>query len=198
MKFDENHIITFDGVFQDELDIIIDNIKYVIDLLNKKNFNLSILNVPPVINNWIGNRPIGYKSDKALMLTYNEFFIEYKKWLLFFKNNPYTGSHNKEIISNILYIGPIYRLICSGLNSNSINVIRDNIYVSWSSKPMDKSNSMHSYWMTKMFSKVKYLESKIVNDYGINLCAISKVYSKESEIVYPTTKNLIIKESIIK
>ena len=198
MKFDENHIITFNGLFQeDNLDIIIENIEYVTKILNAKYLNSAIYSVPPVINNWIGNRQIGVESDEKLMNAYNKFFIAYKNWLLYFKNDSSTSYQNKQLISNILYHGPIYRLICSGYDSNNINVIRNDIYVSWSSIPIDKSNPRYSYWMTKMRGQIKYLESNIINDFGINLSVIPDVHSNEFEVVYPTTKHLDIKEHII-
>jgi len=199
MKFDENHIITFNGLFQeDNLDIIIENIEYITKMLSAKYFtSATIYSVPPVINNWIGNRPIGIESDEKLMKVYNNFFIAYKDWLLYFKNDHNTSYQNKQLISDILYGGPIYRLICSWYDSNSIDVIRNGLYVSWSSTPMDESNPRHSYWMSKMRGQIKYLESEIVNDFGINLSVIPGVYSNEFEVVYPTTKTLNIKEHII-
>ena len=140
MKFDENHIITFNGLWlEDDLDTIIENIEYVTKILNAKDFNSAIRNVPIVINNWIRNRPIGDKSNEKLMKAYNKFFIAYKNWLLYFKNNSNTPAQYKQEISNILYCGSIYRLICSGYDSNSIDVIRNDIYVSWLSIPIDSS-----------------------------------------------------------
>lgn len=191
-------MVTFNGLFQeDDLDIIIENIEHVTRILNAKYFTSAIYNVPPVINNWIGNRLLGVESNEKLMKAYNNFFIAYKNWLLYFKNDSNTSYQNKQLISNILYHGPIYRLICSGYNSNNIDVIKNDIYVSWSSMPMNESNPMYSYWMSKMKGQIKYLESNIINDFGINLNAIPDVHSNEFEVVYPTTKNLNIKEHII-
>ena len=51
--------------------------------------------------------------------------------------------------------------------------------------------------LSNMYGQVKCLESEIINDFGISLEAIKGVCTDESEVVYPTTKSLNIKEHII-
>ena len=72
--------------------------------------------------------------------------------------------------------------------------------MSWSSIPINKEHPRYAYWISKMNGQIKYLESNIVHDFGINLYNIPNVNSgncKEFEIVYPTIHSLKIKESII-
>lgn len=100
-----------------------------------------------VLNCWVGKTSIGIKKEKILELSFQNFFINFTKLLIYFKNNELSSNVEKNYANKCLFRGKIYRYLghseSQGKNKKIKPIYNEN-YVSWSK-----------------LNKIPYIESKL-------------------------------------
>lgn len=142
-----------------------------------------------VLNCWVGKTSIGRKKEKILELSFQNFFINFTKLLIYFKNNALASNEEGELSNKCLFRGKAYRYLghneSQGKNKK-IKPIYNEIYVSWSKlNKIPYIESKLRGWMTLISCEIEE------PFYGIDLDALDISRPHEKEVVFPTIEKLI-------
>lgn len=143
---------------------------------------------------WTGNTSIGHRKEKAIEVAFQNFYNNFYKLLIDFKNLAYSHMIQEEydVALSCLYQGNIYRYIGHGDCQDSEKLLKvkyNSIWVSWSKEPNN------SYLEAKLYGEYIKLYATVENEmYGIDLEPLGVSRSNEREVVFPTIKEMINKE----
>ncbi len=176
--------------------------RYSNELIDEKLFKELCCYIADSLSYWSGNTNVGCKKDKSEEKIYQEFYDGLSILIDYLSDNEDKLMQiEKEFIKSIKYNGKVYRYLgyADPLKcKKKINPIFNDIWVSWSKE------KYNSYLESKLYGKKTRLYCDIKDGYyGIDLenfqkycekvlckeCYISR--GKESEVVFPTIKELI-------
>ena len=155
------------------------------------NFRIFKDNVRQTLGFWTGRTYVGYKKGKAVQKAFQAFFEALYNFLLFCQKENNSFNHAlKDFADRTLYQGKVYRYIghCAEDNDfeSKVEPEFNNIYVSWSKKPDN------NYIQNKLYGTKTLITCVIVEPYyGIDLDVFGVVRADETEVVFPTVREMI-------
>lgn len=153
-------------------------------------------NISNALHKWTESTYVGVRKDKKLENAYTKFFDAFYKLLICFS---LTDEKYRQIADRMLFHGTLYRYLghSSGVNKycSRVEPEYNGIWVSWSKDDVRDI----PYFNTKLYGVKTLLICETGNLKGIDLSGWDALFDtnivrpSESEVVYPTIKESMVK-----